>query len=86
MKLSQPIMILIIFSVVVAGGVFWLYQNGYFRQAPPAFEPPYPAVNANGDPILGVFEGRTPCVDCNVVKVALVLYQIQKPKRQARTG
>lgn len=83
MKLSKPIMILILFSVVVVGGGFWLAQNDYFHQAPVTLEPPYPAVNANGDPILGVFEGRIPCADCEKIKVALVLYQ--NPETKAPT-
>ncbi len=74
MKMSRQIIILILISIIVVGGGFWLVQNGYFRQSPTTFERPFPAVNANGDPILGFFVGRTPCPDCQAMKVALVLY------------
>ncbi len=56
---------------------------GYFRKAPVAFEPWYPAVNENGDPVLAVYEGRVPCMaipDCNKIKVGLALYQSTQTK------
>lgn len=83
MKLSKTTRVLILTLIVLLAATFWLNQNGYFDQAPTTFEPPYPSVNANGDPFLGVFEGRTPCTDCNEsekVKVALVLYQNPETK------
>lgn len=67
--------------------IFWapilimLSGCGYFVSSPTTFEPWYPAVNENGDPVFAVFEGRTPCVgqmaipDCNKIKVGLALYQ-----------
>lgn len=58
------------------------------RQATPPSTPLvpwYPAVNENGDPIAAVFEGRIPCfesgyVNCDKIKVALVLYEDQETK------
>lgn len=46
------------------------------RTSPTTFAPPYPEHNANGDPILAVFEGRVPCAveGCHVMKIGLVLY------------
>ena len=41
---------------------------------PPAFAPWYPSNNQVGDPIFGVFEGRVPCGDCEVIKLGLALY------------
>jgi hypothetical protein len=50
---------------------------------PDALEPWYPATNEHGDPVAGVFEGRVPCVepglvDCEKIKVALVLYRDER--------
>jgi hypothetical protein len=83
MKLSQPIIFLSIVVVIISGAGFWLFQNGYFHRASTTFEPPYPEVNTNGDPILAVFEGRIPCAvtNCEKLKVGLVLYQ----NREARS-
>jgi hypothetical protein len=38
--------------------------------------PPYPEVDAGGNPIQAVYEGRIPCVlkNCEKMKIALVLY------------
>ncbi len=82
MKLSRPIILIIIIAAIISGGIFLLYQNGYFRKAPVSFDPPYPEVNTSGDPILAVFEGRIPCLvaNCEKLKVQLVLYQNQKTK------
>lgn len=55
----------------------------YFKKAPATFEPWYPAVNENGDPVLVVYEGRIPCMvipDCNKIKVGLALYQNAQTK------
>ena len=48
------------------------------------FDPPYPETNANGDPILVVFEGRIPCIvaNCENLKVGLVLYQERSSNTQ----
>jgi hypothetical protein len=42
-----------------------------------SFDPPYPRLNAAGDPILAMFEGRIPCAspNCERRKVSLVLYE-----------
>ena len=37
--------------------------------------PWYPETNANGDSVLGVFENRIPCADCERLKFSLVIYQ-----------
>ena len=60
----------------MAGAVL-LFQKYWIDQAPSSFDPAYPAVNAQGDPIFAVYEGRTPCPDCQtaqMVKMQLVLY------------
>lgn len=80
MKRSRFIAGLIVVSVLALGSVLWIFQSGYFRQATTAFAPPYPALNATGDSILGVFEGRTPCADCEKIKMALALYENQETK------
>lgn len=82
MKMSKPAIFLATVAVVASGALFALYKNGYFRQATITFERPYPEVNADGDPILAVFEGRTPCAvaNCEKLKVGLVLYQNRKTK------
>ena len=43
-----------------------------------AIQPWYPETNANGDPLLGVFESRIPCADCERLKFALAIYQDQQ--------
>jgi hypothetical protein len=79
MKFSKPAIFLATGAVIAAGMFFALFKSGYFHQAAVTFEPPYPEVNANGDPILAVFEGRTPCAVANCrLKVGLVLYQDRK--------
>lgn len=84
MKLSRPIIILILISIFTVGGSLWLFQNGYFSKPQMTFDPPYPEVNANGDPILAVFDGRVPCSLEKCVggrlKVELVLYQNKQTK------
>ncbi|MBI5645101.1 hypothetical protein HY970_03310 [Candidatus Kaiserbacteria bacterium] len=83
MKLSKSAIILVIVSVLAGTGAY-LFQNGYFHKAPLTFEPPYPEINANGDPIRAVFEGRIPCVvtgvNCEKLKVGLVLYENEETK------
>jgi hypothetical protein len=82
MTLSKPAIFLVTGAVIAAGMFFALFKNGYFHQAALIFEPPYPEVNADGDPILAVFEGRIPCnvANCEKLKVGLVLYQHRKAK------
>jgi hypothetical protein len=60
---------------IVCLAVWWHY--GVSRPTTVTFEPPYPQVNAAGDPILAVFEGRIPCSspNCERRKVGLVLYE-----------
>jgi hypothetical protein len=60
---------------IVCLAVWWRY--GASRPTTVTFEPPYPQVNAAGDPILAVFEGRIPCSspNCERRKVGLVLYE-----------
>lgn len=81
MKLSRPGIILIAICILASAGAFWILQVGYLGRAPVVTDPLYPAQNANGDPILGVFEGRIPCADCEKTKVALVLYESATTKR-----
>lgn len=75
MKLSRPGAALITICILASAGAFWILRSGHLQGAPTVPEPLYPALNANGDPILGVFEGRIPCADCERTKVALVLYE-----------
>ena len=60
---------------IVCLAVWWHYAAS--RPTTVTFEPPYPQVNAAGDPILAVFEGRIPCSspNCERRKVGLVLYE-----------
>jgi hypothetical protein len=80
MKRSRLVAILAIVSVLALAGGLWMFQSGYLRQAPPAFAPPYPSLDANGAPVMGVFEGRTPCADCEKIKMALALYENRETK------
>lgn len=54
----------------------------YFKKAPTTFEPWYPVVNENGDPVFTVFESRIPCavIDCTKIKFALALYRNRETK------
>ena len=81
MKQSHAVAVLTVALVIVAGAGFWLFQKN-FHKAPTTFDPPYPELNRNGDPILAVFEGRIPCdgEDCQMLKVGLVLYQNRETK------
>lgn len=53
------------------------------REERGAAAPWYPSANADGDPVMAVYESRVPCLDeqaratpgCEKVKVALVLYR-----------
>jgi hypothetical protein len=80
MRFSKRAIFLVTAAVIASAGFFALFQRGYFHRAAVTFDPPYPQVNAGGDPILAVFEGRTPCpvVNCEKLKVGLVLYHDRK--------
>jgi hypothetical protein len=71
-------------TTIIAAALMSLALAGcaYSGKAPVSFDPPYPEVNANGDPILADFEGRIPCAieGCQVMKVGLVLYQNRNTK------
>jgi hypothetical protein len=62
-------------TIGIAGLVAW-WQSRPPRPTTVTFDPPYPQINASGDPILAVFEGRIPCAadNCELRKVGLVLY------------
>lgn len=84
-SLSKPYVFLIIgLFIIISGTGFWLLQNGYFEKSDAPLEPWYALANENGDPLLGVFEGRIPCaidnLKCTKVKVGLALYQNQETK------
>lgn len=73
MKLHPSTILFGAVTILVLGVGIWLNRGKDIT--PPA--PPYPSVNMNGDRIMAVFEGRTPCVGCDQeekVKIALVLY------------
>ena len=61
--------------LVLAGAVAW-WSADRPRLVTATFDPAYPETNANGDPILAVFEGRIPCdlPGCQRRKIQLVLY------------
>lgn len=82
MQLPKPTTFLIIGLVIISGAGFFLFQSGYFYQTPITFVPPYPTVNINSDPVVGVFEGRVPCYEpnCEKIKTALVLYGNKEAK------
>ena len=52
----------------------------YFKKATTTFEPWYPVVNKNGDPVFAVFESRIPCAECEKIKFALALYRNRETK------
>jgi hypothetical protein len=62
-------------AAVAAGALFAWHQAGN-RDLTFTFDPPYPETNADGDPILAVFEGRIPCSleGCEKMKVGIVFY------------
>lgn len=84
MPLSKPIIIFLVALIVLGTGVY-LFQKGYFHKKQTTFDPPYPEVNTNEDPILAVFEGRIPytgpCDVCEKIKISLVLYQDKETKK-----
>ncbi len=85
MQLSKPILVLVIILAVIAGGagVLFMLNNGYLEIggiSRTIHEPLYPAVNKNGDPLLGSFSSRIPCGDCYGIKFGLVLYHDAETK------
>ena len=48
------------------------------KNATDVIPPWYPETNDNGDPLLGVFESRVPCSDCERLKFALAIYKNQQ--------
>jgi hypothetical protein len=78
MKLSKRTIALVAVAVIASAALaLALSRSSYFHRAAMTFDPPYPEVNAHGDPILAVFEGRipSPVPTRQMVKVGLVLYQ-----------
>lgn len=68
-------MLFLVLVVFLIGGAFWL-RSAYFDGAPE--EPLFQPLNARGDPLFGVFEGKAPCEDCNAIKIGLALYRDDK--------
>jgi hypothetical protein len=64
-------------ATIAIAGLAVAWHNSPRRPTTVTFEPPYPQVNASGDPIRAVFEGRIPCSapNCERRKVGLVLYE-----------
>ena len=84
MKLSRRSLASLVLAcgLVASAGLF--FQKHWFEQTPTSFDPAYPEVNAQGDPIFAVYEGRTPCPDCRtaeMVKMQLVLYHKRETAR-----
>jgi hypothetical protein len=83
MKMSKPVMVLAVVAPIALGLAFALLQSGYLhRPRAVVFAPPYPEVNASGDPILVDFGGRIPChvANCERLKLELVLYHDLKDR------
>jgi hypothetical protein len=80
MTLPMRAMVFAAVAVVAAAAFVALSQGSLFRKAAVTFDPPYPQLNAAGDPILAIYEGRIPCpvADCARLKVGLVLYHDRK--------
>jgi disulfide bond formation protein DsbB len=74
-------------TIAVAGLAVW-WHNGPPRPTTVTFEPPYPQVNAAGDPILAVFEGRIPCSSphCERRKWGSCFTSTPQREARARTG
>jgi hypothetical protein len=81
MKKNHLIIISSILLLIAAIALGWFLIR---KNLPPVtYAPPYPTVNKKGDPILAVFEGRTPCAQCDEtekMKVLLTLYQNPETK------
>lgn len=63
-----------LFLSVLVGGL-WLWRLAAVTPAPGA-PPPWPATDAAGLPLIGVYEGHRPCATpgCTPIAVALALY------------
>jgi hypothetical protein len=74
---------LAVLGVVMLGLLTMTLTGRQPRLVTETFDPQYPQFNASGDPIYVVMEGRIPCeiVGCNMLKVALVLYQKSQDHR-----
>ena len=74
----KKIIILILILIILLGGGFWLVQKGYLFNTyvpQPLYRP-----EANYPGLVGIFEGRVPCDDCEKIKIFLVLYQDPEKK------
>jgi hypothetical protein len=82
MRRSKSAIFIVAAAVILSGAGYCLLQAGSFEEAPVTFDPPYPEVNADGEPILAVFEGRIPgkAFDCEKLKLVIVLYQNRETK------
>lgn len=69
--MNRRLLVILILIVALAGGG-WTLRN-YYVDSPTAVPPT--AVDADDPSLFGVFEGRTPCPDCERTKVRLILYQ-----------
>jgi hypothetical protein len=73
MKISRPI---VLWSIVAILSLMAVVAWSSREPDELVLHPPYPEVNATGDPIQAVYEGRIPCApqNCDKMKIALVLY------------
>jgi hypothetical protein len=64
----------LILSILIGG--LWLLRLAAVPAPGPAAPPPWPATDAGGLPLLGVYEGRLPCATpgCTPIATALALY------------
>ena len=64
-------------AILASGALVWTLTSHRPRLVTASFDPPYPATNIRGAPILAVLEGRIPCSNsaCGMRKVTLVLYE-----------
>ncbi len=75
--MPKNILIIILFVVLLVAGGFWFIKKHYSSTAPVVLPPWYSETDANGDPVVGVFENKLPCYEpgCEKIKFALVFYQ-----------
>lgn len=71
---SRIIVIFLVLVVILAGGAFWM-KGAYFGGDEAPEEPLFQQEDARGDPLFGVYQGRTPCRDCAAIKIGLALYR-----------
>ena len=66
-----------IFAAIAAAFMLGALSSCAPRPETLSFAPPFPEMNANGDPILADYVGRIPCAvaGCDRLKVELVLYR-----------